>query len=200
MPHLEDRKYYFLSSTFVCVHSWLSRISGVSLCWWIYIHTHTQYIRSHNTADNWSLISVGAASNSGKLLYFKFWHETSCQLCPSLLFTAQADSFGCLPCLGQPGEAQLRKDTEPPLSPTGVWWGLGQVMQSKPSWSLSQREGADQEKLDLWCTLWWGMKTVFLSFSSPSTKWKDSPEKHECKNSQDKVKEYHNCRRSWDII
>lgn len=56
---------------------------------------------------------------------------------------------GCLPRF--PGEAQLSKNAEPPLSPTcpiGVWWGLSQVMERKPSAIFTERE-ADQENLDL---------------------------------------------------
>lgn len=148
MPYLVDRKYYFLSSTFIHVHSQLSRIPKVSFCGWIYIHTHTQYIRSHNTADNRGLISVWATTNSGKLLGFKFWHEIACQLSPSLLFPAQADSFGWLPSLlGQTwgSTAEQRHRT----CPIHVWWGLSQVMESKPSESFSQREGQIRKNLGL---------------------------------------------------
>ena len=105
-----------------------------------YIYTHTQYTCSHSTADNRGLICVGAAGNSGKTFCFKFWHEISCRPSPSLLFPAQADSFGWLPSTlrqtwGSTAEQRGgRREAEPPLSPTcptGLWWGLGQAVEKR---------------------------------------------------------------------
>lgn len=126
----------------------------------------TQYCRQSGPLQ----ISVGATTNSSKLLCFKFWHEIACQLSPSLLFPAQADSFGWLLFLlgqtwGSTAEQRHR------ICPIGVWWGLSQVMESKPSQSFSQREGQIRKNLGLWRILWWRMKTVFLSFCP--TKWKE---------------------------
>lgn len=99
-----------------------------------YIYTRTQYTHSHNTADNRGLISAGAASNSGEIFCFKFWHEIPCRLSPSLLFPAQADSFSWLPSTFRQtwgSKAEWRggkREAEPPLSPNlphGPLVGLG---------------------------------------------------------------------------
>ena len=135
-----------------------------------YIYTHTQYTRSHNTADNWGLISVRAASNSGKIFCFKFWHEISCRLAPSLLFPAHADSFGWLPStLRQTwgSTAEQRREEGSRASPLPhlphrllVGFGAGDGKASPPSHFHTERgrPGAAQEdsaapRVDKWTLL-----------------------------------------------
>lgn len=118
-----------------------------------YLYTHTQYTGSNSTADSRGLISVGASSNSGKIFCFKFWREISCRLSPSLLFPVQADSLGWLPStLWQTWETERRgkrRETGRPFSPicpTGLWWGLGQVMEKPALPAIFTEKGADQQE------------------------------------------------------
>lgn len=112
---------------------------------WVDIYTHIHNIYAHTILQAigaWFLLGLLAtlvnycASNFGMKSLASFAHPCYFQL----RLTVLAD---CLPCLGKPGEAQLSKDAEPSLSPTcpiGVWWGLSQMMESKPSQPFSERE------------------------------------------------------------
>lgn len=156
------------------------------------IHTHIHNTYAHTILQiigAWFLLGLLAALVNYCTLNFGIKSPTN--LAHPCYFQLRLTVLaGCLPCLGKPWEAQLSKDAEPSLSPTwpkGVCWGLSQVLESKQSWPFSghfHRE-ADQKNLDLWCTLWWRMTTIFFSCT---TKWKErSLEKHECKNPQDRV-------------
>lgn len=131
---------------YLCLCTWLTLKDKQSLTMLVDI-----YIYIHNTYAHTILQIIGAqfllgllatlvnfcTANFGMKSLASFAHPCYFQLRLTVL-------AGCLPCLGKPLEAQLSKDSEPSLSPacpTGVWWGLSQVIESKPSQPLSQREG-----------------------------------------------------------
>lgn len=180
MPHLEDRKYYFLSSTFVCVHGWFSRISRVSLCWWIYVHTHTilQIIGARFLLGLLATLVNYCTANFGMKPLANFAHPCYFQLRLTVL-------AGCLPCLGKPLEAQLSKDSEPSLSPPtpevfggawARWWKVGHHSH------FHRERGRSGEPGPLMHPVMKNENCFVIQVEG-----EESPEKHECKNPQDRV-------------
>lgn len=89
--------------SYLCPRTYWTPEDKQSLVPWVDIYTHTQYTRSHNTARSLLAALVKySASNSGTKSPADFAHP--CYFQPRATVLA-----GCLPCSGEPGEAQLSR-------------------------------------------------------------------------------------------